>query len=172
MIYGFVKQSDGQLAIYSEPGHGTTVKLYLPRTEAAAERTRPETTAAVHQGQGETVLVVEDDPDVRQLAVTLLKELGYKVLEAPDGTAALAILERSPRPDLLLSDVVLSGALNGPELAREAGQLFPGIKVLFISGYAESAAHHNGLTGGHSELLNKPFHRRDLARKVRSVLDR
>ena len=172
MVYGFAKQSNGQLAIYSEPGQGTTVKLYLPRTDAATEQTGPEKTEAAHRARGETVLVVEDDSDVRHLTVSLLEVLGYRVLEAADGTAALAILERSPQPDLLLSDVILAGALSGPEMARDATQLYPTLKVLFMSGYAESAVHHNGLTGGHSELLNKPFHRQDLAQKVRSVLDR
>ncbi len=116
--------------------------------------------------------MVEDDGDVRQLAVTMLEALGYRVLQAPDGPAALVILEDCSPPDLLLSDVVLPGGLSGPDLAEKVKRELPAIKVLFMSGYADYAARHSGLAGHGAELLKKPFRKRALALKVRGVLDR
>ncbi len=174
MIYGFAKQSGGHVAIYSEEGHGTTMKLYLPRARegAAAARASEETAAEIPRARGETVLVVEDDAEVRQLAVAMLEGLGYRVLQAPDGPAALANLKDSSLPDRLLSDVLLSSSLSGPALAKKVKRELPAIKVLFMSGYADYAARHNGLTETDAEMLNKPFCMRDLAVKVRDLLDR
>ena len=173
MVYGFAKQSGGQLTVFSEPGHGTTVRLYLPRAEAIERHAEPEAPReATPRSRGEIVLVVEDNPDVRSLTTTLLGGLGYRVLEARDGKAALAILRESPRLDLLLSDVMLPGGMSGMELATEARRRRAGIKVLFMSGYADGDAVRPsvGLDGG-APLLDKPFRRDLLARKVRQILD-
>ena len=122
------------------------------------------------EAQGETILVVEDDPDVRSLVISLLQRLSYNILEAGDGAEALAALRVSSRIDLLLSDVVLPGGLSGPDLAAQVADRYPGIKVLFMSGYPD-ARHRRGPLVGNTELLGKPFGKRDLARKVRAVLN-
>jgi signal transduction histidine kinase len=172
MVFGFAKQSGGHIAIYSEPGKGTTVKLYLPRTREKARRIEVAARVDVPRGRGETVLVVEDDGDVRELAVLLLQGLGYQVLEARDGKSGLAVLDEAPGVDLLLADMVLAGGMSGREMAAEAARRNGGLKVLFMSGYAENAAQLNGWVDKGSEMLQKPFRKRDLAIKVRSVLDR
>ncbi len=172
MVFGFARQSSGHVAIYSEEGKGTTVKLYLPRTRESAENTTAPANRDVPRGRGETVLVVEDDEDVRELAVLLLGELGYRVLEAADGKSGLVVLEESPGVDLLLVDLVLAGGMSGRDLANEAARRNAGLKVLFMSGYAENAAQLNGWLDKGAELLQKPFRKRDLATKVRDVLDR
>jgi CheY-like chemotaxis protein len=172
MVFGFAKQSGGHVAIYSEEGHGTTVKLYLPQTGKTAKRVEVSATKDVPLGQGETVLVVEDDGDVRELAVLMLEELGYQVLEAGDGKSGLAVLEDAPGVDLLLTDMVLAGGMSGQDLANEATRRNGGLKVLFMSGYAENAAQLNGWVEKGADLLQKPFRIRDLATKVRTVLDR
>jgi CheY-like chemotaxis protein len=171
MIYGFVKQSSGHVTIYSEEGEGTTIKLYLPRsTETEVAERKPETDE-VPVARGETVLVVEDDPELRTLEVTLLRNLGYQVMEARTGVAALEQLGSTTRVNLLLTDVVLPGGMNGRELATEAERRAPGLQVLFMSGYTEDAIVHHGRLDADAELLQKPFRRADLARAVRSVLD-
>ncbi len=119
---------------------------------------------------GETVLVVEDDPDVRSLVISLLQRLSYNILEAGDGTEALAALQVSSRIDLLLSDVVLPGGMSGPDLAEQVTDRYPGIKVLFMSGYPD-ARHRRSPLVENTELLGKPFGKRDLAQKVRAVLN-
>ncbi len=171
MVYGFVKQSGGHVTIYSEPGEGTTVKLYLPRsTETEAVERKP-VTDEVAVARGETVLVVEDDPDLRTLAVTLLSGLGYQVMEAATGPAALEQLETTTEVDLLLTDVVLPGGMNGRVLATEVARRAPEIKVLYMSGYTENAIQHHGRLDADAALLQKPFRRADLARALRKVLD-
>ena len=172
MVHGFAKQSSGHVAIYSEQGKGTTVKLYLPRAAEQAER--DEATAAHEEeprGRGETVLVVDDNPGLRLLAVTMLENLGYRTLEAEDGKTALALLAESTDVDLLLTDVVLPGALMGPSLATEACRHHDALKVLFMSGFAGNAADLNGWVSRGVALLDKPFRKRALARKVRAALD-
>ena len=172
MVYGFVKQSGGHVIIYSEEGHGTTVKLYLPRAEpgdaAAVEEAAPG--PAVEAG-GETILVVEDDAAVREIAVSLLRDHGYHVLEAEDGAAALKILDDHPDIDLLLTDVVMPGGMGGPDLARNARERRPDLKVLFTSGYAEHAIAHGGVLGEGVEILGKPYQTDEMMLKVRRVLD-
>ena len=121
--------------------------------------------------RGETVLVIEDDEDVRHLVVNVLSRLGYQVLEAGDGEQAFAVLEASPRIDLLLSDVVLPGGMSGPEIVAEARRRRPGLKSLFMSGYAPGRMSHQGRLIDGTALLNKPVSKRDLAQKVRAVLD-
>ena len=173
MVYGFVKQSGGHLKIYSEPGEGTTVKIYLPRLLAAAaeEEERPET--IVPEGaREEIILVCEDDEDVRAYSVEVLRELGYGRLEAEDGPSALRILERPDvRVDLLFTDVVLPGGMTGAVLAEQARALRPALKVLFTTGYARNAIVHQGRLDAGVELITKHFSYADLASRVRDLLD-
>ncbi len=172
MVYGFVKQSGGHLKIYSEIGHGTTIKIYLPREMTAASKTpRVEATCAELVGGTEKILVVEDDPAVREVAVFLLKDLGYRVLEAEDGATALAILENELDIDLLFSDIIMPGGMKGTELAERALRQRDNIKILHCSGYAEIATRRNGGINHNHELLCKPYRAEDLAQKVRAVLD-
>ncbi len=174
MVYGFVKQSGGNVKIYSEPGQGTTVKIYLPRllstadeADAGEEQLAPEGTS------GETILVVEDDDDVRAYSVEVLRELGYRVLEAHDGPSALRLLERQEgRVDLLFSDVVLPGGMTGAIVAEEARKLRPKLKVLFTTGYARNAIVHHGRLDAGVELITKPFSYADLAARIRDMLDK
>lgn len=171
MVYGFVKQSGGHVAIYSEPGEGTTIKLYLPRSTVVKAVERKPATNEVPVARGETALVVEDDPPLRSLVVAMLSSLGYQVMEAATGTAALEQLGPTTRVNILLTDVVLPGGMNGRELAMEAEQRAPGLQALYMSGYTEDAVMHHGRLDADAELLQKPFRRADLARAVRRVLD-
>jgi CheY-like chemotaxis protein len=171
MIYGFVKQSGGHLKIYSEPGHGTTVRIYLPRVRpAAAAEAAPSAEAPPARGH-ESVLVVEDDAQVRQLGVSHLRDLGYRVLEAADGPAAITVLRNEPNIDLLFTDVVMPGGMTGRDLAEQARALLPGIRVLYTTGYTEDAIVHQGKLDRGVHLLSKPYRKRELARLVRAVLD-
>ncbi len=172
MVYGFVKQSAGHVNIYSEPGHGTTVKLYLPKAAATDQAARAAEPSQRAQPMGdETVLVVEDDPDVRAFVVAALGVLGYRVMEAEDGPAALALLNQVSRIDLLLTDVVLPRGMNGRQVAEEVRKRYPRLKTLFSSGYTENAIVHQGTLDKDAELLAKPYTREALAQKVRRVLD-
>ncbi len=171
MIYGFAKQSDGHVTIDSKLGEGTTVRLYLPRMVKEPAQIEKEQTADIPRSKGESILVVEDDPEVRQLVVRMLDDLGYQVQHASDGTEALACLEDQFVPDLLLSDVILSRELNGPELAEIVIQNDPAIKVLFMSGYKNHPARQGGPDIDNFELINKPFRMKELAWKLREVLD-
>jgi PAS domain S-box-containing protein len=173
MVYGFVKQSGGHLKIYSEEGHGTTVRIYLPRllgAEAEAEdRAEPEVPEGSRE---ETILVCEDDDDVRAYTVEVLRELGYRVLEAHDGPSALRLLERQEgKVDLLFTDVVLPSGMTGAILAKEARTLRPDLRILFTTGYARDAIVHHGRLDPGVELITKPFAYADLAARVRDMLD-
>jgi signal transduction histidine kinase len=175
-VYGFAKQSGGHVAIYSEPGQGTTVKIYLPRLREGAAAAAPDhlpapAEAAAPPGQGETVLVVEDDPMVRDFAAAALEEAGYRVLVAADGPAALALLEAGDRPALLFTDVVLTGPLNGKALADAATERQPGLKVVFTTGYTRNAIIHHGRLDEGVAFIGKPYTAAALARKLRQVLD-
>jgi CheY-like chemotaxis protein len=171
-VYGFVKQSGGHVKIYSELGQGTTVKIYLPRyTGAGAEEDPIETSVSPEGDSGETILVLEDDDDVRTYSVESLRELGYRVIEAHDGPSALRLLERQPRVDLLFTDVVLPGGMTGAQVAAQARELRPNLKVLFTTGYARNAIIHHGRFDKGVQLITKPFSFSDLAAKVRDVLD-
>ncbi|MET0857926.1 MAG: response regulator [Telluria sp.] len=166
MVYGFVTQSGGHLQIDSDVGVGTTVRIYLPRSFAAAEVAAvPAPREAV--GGSETILVVEDDPQVRSIVVALLGDLGYQVLEAAEAQAALAIVENGVQVDLLFTDVVMPGPLRSPELARRARLAQPALEVLFTSGYTENGIVHDGRLERGVALLSKPYSREDLARKIR-----
>jgi PAS domain S-box-containing protein len=172
MIFGFVKQSDGHMKIYSEVGHGTTVRIYLPRADTA----KPAHGAAVASeeelpGGSETILVVEDDEGVRSLAMTQLKALGYRVLEARDGPSAESILRGSEPVDLLFTDVVMPGGMTGSDLATRARAWRPAMKVLYTTGYTENSVVHQGKLDPGVRLLSKPYRKRNLARIVREVLD-
>jgi signal transduction histidine kinase/DNA-binding response OmpR family regulator len=169
MVHGFVKQSGGHIKIYSEVGEGTTVKLYLPRVHQK-EDVLTDTSKLPVRGGDETILVVEDDDDVRETAVGLLQELGYRVLKARDAASALPIIESGLPIDLLFTDVVMPGPLRSPELARKAKERLPNIAVLFTSGYTENAIVHGGRLDAGVELLAKPYTREQLARKLRQVL--
>jgi CheY-like chemotaxis protein len=169
MAYGFAKQSGGHIRIYSEPGQGTTVKLYLPRS-FEKEVIPPRHPTGPVQGGSETILVVEDDLAVQAVVVATLQSLGYRVLRASDAQAALSILQSGVHVDLLFTDVVMPGPLRSPELAQRARQLVPGIAVLFTSGYTQNAIVHGGRLDPGVELLSKPYRQEDLARKVRHLL--
>jgi PAS domain S-box-containing protein len=171
-VYGFIKQSGGHVKIYSEVGAGTTIKLYLPRYFPSGGVNDAQPAAAlVAQANGETILVVEDDTDVRSFVVEILGDLGYRVIEAPDGPAGLRMLDAHREIDLLLTDVGLPGGMNGRQLADEALRRKAGLKVLFASGYARNAIVHNGRLDPGVELIMKPFTLAALAAKIRRVLD-
>jgi PAS domain S-box-containing protein len=171
-VYGFVKQSGGHVRIYSEVGTGTTIKIYLPRLLTSDSVTENRSAvASVAKGNGETILVVEDEPDVRHFAVETLGELGYRVLDAQDGYHALRILDTHREVALLLTDVGLPGGMNGRQLADEARRRRADLKVLFTSGYARNAIVHHGRLDIGVGLITKPFSFVDLAAKVRAVLD-
>ncbi|RKI35729.1 PAS domain S-box protein [Corallococcus sp. AB004] len=170
MVYGFVKQSGGHVKLYSELGHGTTVKVYLPRAFQPEAPVTEVVTGPVEGGK-ETILAVEDDAEVRATVVELLTELGYRVLRAVDGQSALSILKSGVAVDLLFTDVVMPGPVRSPDLARQAKALQPDIEVLFTSGYTENAIVHGGRLDPGVSLLSKPYRREDLARKVRALLD-
>jgi PAS domain S-box-containing protein len=172
-VHGFVRQSGGHVKIYSELGQGTTVKIYLPRYLGADDR--PEAVdlqrAAVRAGGTESILVVEDDEPLRAYAIETLSELGYRVLSAPTGTAALELLDQGHDIDLLFTDVVIPGGLTGRQLANEAVRCRPGLKVLFTTGYTRNAIVHQGRLDPGVHLISKPFSFNELGAKVRAVLD-
>ena len=171
MVFGFVQQSGGQVRIYSEQGRGTMVCLYLPRhlgeMEASAET---EVREPVPRSQGETVLVVDDEPTVRMLAVEVLTELGYSAVEAEDGPSGLSILQGERRIDLLITDVGLPGGMNGRQVADAAQRLRPDLQVLFITGYAENAVLSHGHLEPGMHIMTKPFSADELGRRIRSIL--
>jgi CheY-like chemotaxis protein len=169
MVYGFVKQSGGHIRIYSEVGEGTTVKIYLPRS-LEGEDLLADTAQQPVRGGNETILVVEDDEDVREAAVEMLKDLGYRVLKAKDAASALTVIDSGVPVNLIFTDVVMPGPLRSPELARKAKERLPGVGVLFTSGYTENAIVHGGRLDPGVELLGKPYTREALARKIRQVL--
>jgi CheY-like chemotaxis protein len=169
-VYGIVKQSDGYIWVYSERGHGSSFKVYLPRVDAEAEPVEPARRVATGEGGSETILIVEDEPAVRAVVGRILGRRGYRVLSAPDGRAAIAIFERDPAAvDLLVTDVVMPG-MGGVDLAERLRGRRPDLRVLYLSGYPETSATQRGLPPG-APFLGKPFAPADLAGKVREVLD-
>jgi PAS domain S-box-containing protein len=171
MVYGFVRQSGGHVNIESEPGYGTTVRIYLPRSrEEAEERAESDAIVQVPRGSGQTVLVVEDNLDMRVLSVSALKDLGYRPLEAANAFDALKILDREPTIDLLFSDVLLPGGMTGFDLAREASLRRPGLKVLFTSGYTEKAVMPDDVAERGWQLVAKPYRWSELGRKIAAAL--
>ncbi len=172
-VYGFVRQSGGHVKIVSDQGHGTTVTIYLPRatTDEESARAGGVATTARHADGGETILIVEDHDDVRAHAIDVLRELGYRTLEAPDGRAALQLLDEHPEVGLLFTDVGLPGGMNGRQLADEAQRRRSGLKVLFMTGYARDAIVHDGRLDPGVQLITKPFSFAALTSKVREILD-
>ncbi len=171
MVYGFVKQSGGHIKVYSEPGHGTTVRLYLPRfAEKPEAEPAPYAPPLDVDRTGEVILVVEDDPDVRKLVLGMVESLGYRTISAIDGPSALETLDRVGKVDLLLTDVVLPRGMNGAALAKAAQQRQAGLHVLYMSGYTRNAILHNGALDEGVQLITKPFRKADLAAKLREVL--
>jgi signal transduction histidine kinase len=170
MVYGFVKQSNGHVKIYSEEGHGTTVKLYLP--QAASVPSPQVTEAGVSAGDhgDETILIVEDDALVRDYVTTQIKRFGYRTLAASNAAEGLALINSEERIDLLFTDVIIPGGMNGRQLAREAVRRRPGLKVLYTSGYTENAIVHHGRLDAGVLLLPKPYLSSDLARMLRTAL--
>ncbi|MGV7217982.1 CHASE3 domain-containing protein [Bradyrhizobium sp. UFLA05-112] len=168
MVYGFVKQSGGHIKIYSEAGHGTTIKLYLPPGEGASETAT--TAAPAATGGAETILVVEDDNLVRNFVTAQLQSLGYKTIAAPDSRTALALVERGEPFDLLFTDVVIPGGMSGRVLALEVDKRRPGVKVLYTSGYTDNAIVHQGKLDEGVLLLTKPYRRNQLAEMIRLAL--
>ncbi len=173
MIYGFVRQSGGQVRIYSEIGQGTTMALYLPRHHAdGAEESAEVAASPVPPAEsGEAVLVVDDEPTVRMLVADVLEELGYQAIEAQDGASGLQVLQSGTRVDLLVTDVGLPGGMNGRQLADAARRERPDLKVLFITGYAENAVIGTGLLAPGMELLTKPFAMSTLGRRIRNMIE-
>ncbi|MFK4522607.1 PAS domain S-box-containing protein [Bradyrhizobium japonicum] len=169
MVYGFLKQSGGHVKIYSEVGAGTTVKLYFPR-EMASEDTLVGAPTGEVQGGEETVLVVEDDDEVREVAVSMLTELGYRVVKARDAASALVVVDSGIPIDLIFTDVMMPGSLRSPDFARKAKERLPNVAVLFTSGYTQNAIVHGGRLDPGVELLAKPYTREALARKIRHLL--
>lgn len=169
-VYGFMKQSNGHVKIYSEPGEGTTIKLYFPRREGDEAAVSGTESVGSDRGRDETILIVEDDDGVRQYASEILRDLNYQIIEAKDSATALRLLEADKKFDLLLTDVVLPGK-NGRELATEVERRRPGTKIIFMTGYSRNAIVHHGRLDPGTALIQKPLIERDLARKIRQVLD-
>ncbi|WP_347138468.1 PAS domain-containing protein [Paracoccus sp. SSK6] len=169
MVYGFVKQSGGHVSVYSELGEGTTVRIYLPRSDSDEETDAPLFDGPITGGT-ETILVVEDDEAVRTTVVDLLTSLGYKVLTARDAQAGLAVVESGLHIDVLFTDVVMPGGLTSRDMARRAQEILPGLGVLFTSGYTENSIVHGGRLDPGVELLSKPYPREALARRLRHVI--
>jgi PAS domain S-box-containing protein len=172
MVHGFAKQSGGHVQIYSELGHGTTVRIYLPiHAEKATPTDKIESQLAKPKGKGERILLVEDDPRVRRVSLRRLKQLGYSIIEAESGPAAMAAIERGEAFDLLFTDVVMAGGMSGIELAQQVRQKRPDVKILFTSGYAGPAVMSKGLLTENAGWLGKPYSTDQLLAKLRALLD-
>jgi CheY-like chemotaxis protein len=170
-VYGIVKQSGGNIWVYSEFGRGTTFKIYLPQVDEPLEELREKVEAKDLPRGVETVLIVEDDKEVRKIAVRILENQGYKVLEASQGSEALSLCKEHRKPiHLMLVDVVMPG-LDGRELAERVKSLHPGMKVLYMSGYTDNAIIHHGVLEKGMNYIQKPFTLEGLGRKIREVLD-
>ena len=171
MVYGIVKQSGGAIAVDSKQGEGTAISVYFPRIEGSVKKPQLEDTISRPEKGGENVLLVEDDTLVRELSKKVLEKAGYRVLVAADSDDATGIAGRNPGEiDLLVSDVVIPGAMNGPQLAGSLRKTFPELKVLFVSGYAENIVAGHGVPLSKVNLLDKPFSPSTLINKVREVL--
>ena len=169
MVYGFVKQSSGHIQIYSEPGHGTTVKIYLPRSRQAATAAAP-TEPTARNGDGRVILVVEDEEAVRTAAVAVLEDLGYRPMQAADAESALALVRSGQPIDLVFTDVVMPGQLRTREFARQVRELRPDLPILFTSGYTENAIVHHGRLDEGVSLISKPYGKEDLALRLAQML--
>jgi PAS domain S-box-containing protein len=173
MVYGFVKQSNGHIHIESEVGKGTTIRLYLPRSQEVSgkPRHRREQMRGIPRSKGETILIVEDDIDVRKTALKQLKALGYEVVEAANGAAALELIVKGLRPALIFTDIMMPGGMSGVDLSREALKHDPGLKIIFVSGYAEPSAFGEVEDVKAIPILRKPYTEMELALKIREALE-
>lgn len=171
MVFGFVKQSGGHIRVYSELNEGTSIKMYFPRSLAKQEDTVTDRTERNVMGGSETILVVEDDSAVREYVTAQIQGLGYRVLQASAGAEAMEILNKSPEINLLFTDIVMPGGMDGRELADAALKTRPSLKVLFTSGYTENSIVHHGRLDPGVKLLSKPYRREQLAAKIRETLD-
>jgi PAS domain S-box-containing protein len=173
MVYGFARQSNGQVRIYSELDQGTTVKIYLPRHigKSEEEDVDPETVELPRAAEGESVLVVDDEPTIRMLIGDTLAELGYRGIEVADAASGLKLLESDVNIDLLITDIALPGGMNGKEMADAARTKRPKLKVLFITGYAENAAITNGRLEPGMEVMSKPFSMDKLAARIHAIIE-
>jgi len=171
MVYGFVKQSNGHVSVDSEEGRGTTVRLYLPRSPRAADKAERVSASAAHGGD-ETILVVEDDALTRKFVVSQLESLGYRTVSAATGAEALALVDQGVSVDLLFTDMILPGGIDGRQLAEQAAARRPSLRVLYTSGYAEHAIAGRSPLNPGIALLNKPYRTTELARRIRETLDR
>jgi CheY-like chemotaxis protein len=173
MVYGFVKQSQGHVKVYSELGQSTTIKLYLPRNARPGDKSETDATTArpiPAISRGRTILVVEDDGAVRRHTCGIVRELGFEVLEAAEAEAALSLIDREPAIALLFTDIGLPGPLNGRQLVEEARRRRPALKILYTTGYTRNAIVHNGVLDQDVELIGKPFTFEGLAAKIGQVL--
>ena len=172
MVYGFMKQSGGSLRLYSEEGHGTTVRMLFPCENARADPTGAQPSRSLADKRGtETVLVVEDQVDVGDYAETVLSEFGYTVLRAENANDALTLLDGAGHIDVLFSDLIMPGGMNGVMLAREVKRRRPKMRVLLTTGYAESSIERVDARGAEFDLIQKPYKRSELATKVRQVVE-
>jgi CheY-like chemotaxis protein len=173
MIYGFAKQSGGHASVYSEEGRGTTVNLYLPRYVLPAEASdAPARADPVEPGAGQLILAVEDDERVRRLTVSRLQQLGYRVLQAASGAEALETIAAHPDIDLLFTDLIMPGGLSGYDLSARVRNLYPRIRILLTSGYAEELVNSDRPPGEQFRVLRKPYRQADLARAIEDALER
>ena len=171
MIYGFARQSGGQIRIYTEPGNGTTMCLYLPRHDTPSQADPGDLGhPGVALARCEVVLLIDDEPTIRMLVADTLKDAGYTVLEAPDGHAGLDVLRSASEVDLLVTDVGLPNGLGGRQVAEAARSLRPGLKVMFITGYAEKAVAGNTSLEAGMQVITKPFAMDDFIRKVADLI--
>jgi CheY-like chemotaxis protein len=170
MVFGFVKQSGGHIKIYSEEGHGTSVKIYLPRATGLSQTAAEAQMASNIVGGNEVILVVEDDALVRKYVMTQIESLGYTALEAANAAEALKAIDATATIDLLFTDVIMPGAMNGRQLVDEALKRRPSLKTLFTSGYTENAIVHHGRLDSGVLLLAKPYRKSELARMIRMAL--
>jgi len=170
MVFGFVKQSGGHVKIYSEEGLGTSVKIYLPRATGPQQTTAEALVSGTVEGGKETILVVEDDTMVRRYVMTQIESLGYTTLEAANASEALRIVDEATAIDLLFTDVIMPGGMNGRQLVEEALRRRPNLKTLYTSGYTENAIVHHGRLDSGVRLLVKPYRKAELARMIRLAL--
>jgi len=171
MVYGFAKQSKGHVTIYSEVDHGTTIKLYMPRSNVDAAQVPSNKDTPEFSPGSERILIVEDDADVRKIPANILRKQGYDIVDAENGAAAIEHLNDGKAFDLIFTDLILPGGMNGVEIAEEARRIQPGIKVLYTTGYAETSVAHHGRLDPDQTLVNKPYRRAELLEKVRSTLE-
>jgi CheY-like chemotaxis protein len=170
MVFGFIKQSGGHIKIYSEEGHGTSIKIYLPRATGLSQTATEVQISATITGGHEAVLVVEDDAMVRRYVITQIESLGYTTLEAANAAEALNVIDTAATVDLLFTDVIMPGIMNGRQLVDIARALRPSLKVLYTSGYTENAIVHHGRLDSGVLLLAKPYRKAELARMLRMAL--